>query len=92
MDIYLLWTETAWDTADVITGSEHISKTYANKHSLTATAIKDLIKDVFKNPEFNASEIDTDMLQRHNIITYIVYGIVYNIGSVYNIGLYTILY
>jgi hypothetical protein len=29
------------DTAAVITGSEHILKAYANKHSLTATAIKE---------------------------------------------------
>ena len=30
--------------ADVISGSEHILKAYADKHSLTATAIVDLIK------------------------------------------------
>ncbi len=54
------------DTADVITRSEHIVKAYADKHSLTATAIvdSDLIKNVLKNPEFNADEVDTDMLQR----------------------------
>ena len=52
------------DAADVITGSEHILKAYADKHSLTATAINDLIKDVLKNPQFNADEVDTDMLQR----------------------------
>ena len=52
------------DAADVITGSEHILKAYADKHSLTATAIVDLIKDVLKNPEFNADDVDTDMLQR----------------------------
>ncbi len=52
------------DAADVITGSEHILKAYAEKHSLTATAIVDLIKDVLKNPEFNADDVDTDMLQR----------------------------
>ncbi len=50
------------DTADVTTGSEHILKSYADKHSLTATAIVDLIKNVFKNPEFNADEVDNDML------------------------------
>jgi hypothetical protein len=38
------------DAADVITGSEHILKAYADKHSLTATAIVDLIKNVLKNP------------------------------------------
>jgi hypothetical protein len=49
------------DAADVITGSEHILKAYADKHSLTATAIVDLIKNVLKNPEFNADDVDTDM-------------------------------
>jgi hypothetical protein len=52
------------DAADVITGSERILKAYADKHSLTATAIVDLIKNVLKNPEFNADDVDTDMLQR----------------------------
>jgi hypothetical protein len=32
------------DAADVITGSEHILKAYADKHSLKATAVVDLIK------------------------------------------------
>jgi hypothetical protein len=36
------------DAADVITGSEHILKAYADKHSLTAIAIVDLIKNVLK--------------------------------------------
>ena len=49
--------------ADVITGSENILKAYADKHSLTAAAIVDLIKNVLKNPEFNADEVDTDMPQ-----------------------------
>ncbi len=52
------------DASDVITGSEHILKANADRHSLTATAIVDLIKNVLKNPEFNADEVDTDMLQR----------------------------
>ena len=30
------------DAADVITGSEHIVKAYADKHSLSAAAISDL--------------------------------------------------
>jgi hypothetical protein len=48
------------DAADVITGSEHIMIVEAcvDKHSLTATAIVDLIKSVLKNPEFNANEVD----------------------------------
>jgi predicted DNA-binding protein YlxM (UPF0122 family) len=36
------------DAADVITGSEHILKACADKHSLTAAAIVDLIKTVLK--------------------------------------------
>jgi hypothetical protein len=32
------------DGADVITGSEHILKAYADKHSLTAAAIVNLLK------------------------------------------------
>jgi hypothetical protein len=44
------------DAADVFTGSEHIVKAYPDyyhgpdKHSLTATAIGDLINNVLKNP------------------------------------------
>ncbi len=56
------------DAAVIITGNEHILKAYADKHSLTATAIVDLFKNVFKNvlknPKFNADDVDTDMLQR----------------------------
>jgi hypothetical protein len=52
------------DMAEVITGSKFIVKTYADSHSLTATAINDLIKNVLKNPQFNVDEFDTDMLQR----------------------------
>jgi hypothetical protein len=48
--------------ADVITGSEYLVKRFAEQHSLTATAINDLIKNVLKNPLFNADEVDTDML------------------------------
>ena len=33
------------NAADVITGSEHILKAYAEKHSLTTTTIVDLIKN-----------------------------------------------
>ncbi len=51
------------DAADVITGSEHILKAYADKHSLTAAAVVDLIKTVLKNPEINSDDVDTDMLQ-----------------------------
>jgi hypothetical protein len=50
--------------AEIITGSEHMLKAYADKDSLTAAAIVDLNKNVLKNPEFNSDAIDTDMLQR----------------------------
>ncbi len=50
--------------ADVIAGSEFLVKKFAKLHSLTATAINDLIKNVLQNPQFNADEVDTDMLQR----------------------------
>ena len=50
--------------AGIITTSEAILKQYASNHSLTASAINDLIKDVLKNPAFNADEVDTDMLQQ----------------------------
>jgi hypothetical protein len=52
------------NAADVITGSERILKAYADKHSLTAAPIVNLIKNVLKNPAFNSDEVDTDMLQR----------------------------
>ena len=52
------------ETSGIITVSEEIIKAYASKHSLNARAINDLIKDVLKNPAFNADEVDTDMLKR----------------------------
>ena len=52
------------EAAEVITGSEAILKEFASKQGLTAAAINSLIKDVLKNPAFNADEVDTDMLQR----------------------------
>ena len=52
------------EASGIITVSEEIIKAYASKHSLNARAINDLIKDVLKNPVFNADEVDTDMLKR----------------------------
>jgi hypothetical protein len=49
---------------DIISSSVAILKAYATKHSLNAGAINDLIKDVLKNPAFNAKEVDIYMLQR----------------------------
>jgi predicted transcriptional regulator len=40
------------DSADVITGSEHIVKAFAANHSLTATEIVDLINNVLQNPAY----------------------------------------
>jgi hypothetical protein len=55
------------EAAGIITSSEAILKQFASKHSLNASTINDLIKDVLKNPDFNADEVDTDMLQRLNV-------------------------
>ena len=52
------------DMAEVITGSEFIVKAFTDCHSMTATAINDLIKNVLQNQQFNVDEVDTDMLQR----------------------------
>ncbi len=52
------------EAAGIITGSEAILKEFASKHSLNASTINSFIKDVLKNPAFNADEVDTNMLQR----------------------------
>jgi hypothetical protein len=52
------------EAARIISSNEAILKAYTTKHSLNARAINDLIKDVLKNPAFNANEVNTDMLQR----------------------------
>ncbi len=52
------------EASGMINGSEQILKEYAKKASLTAKDIKALIEDVLHNPNFNAAEVDTDMLQR----------------------------
>ena len=52
------------DMVEVVTGSEFIVKAYAERNSLTATSINDLIKNVIKKPKFNLVEVDTDMLKR----------------------------
>ena len=51
-------------TGNLVVGPFSVLFLYAVKHSLTATAIMDLIKDVLKNPLFNSDKVDTDMLQR----------------------------
>ena len=52
------------EATGIITGSEEILKAFSLKHSLNARVIKDLIKDLLKNPAFNADEVDHDMLKR----------------------------
>ncbi len=52
------------EASGMINGSKQILKQYAKKASLTAKDIKALIEDVLHNPNFNAVEVDTDMLQR----------------------------
>jgi hypothetical protein len=52
------------EAAGIITSSEAILKDFSSKHSLNASTINDLNKDVLKNPAFNKDEVDTDMLQQ----------------------------
>jgi hypothetical protein len=52
------------EASGIITGSEQILKEYAKKASLTAKDIVSLIQDVLHNPDFNADDVDTDMLKR----------------------------
>lgn len=52
------------EASGIITGSEQILRQYAQKASLTAKDILALIQDVLHNPDFNADDVDTDMLKR----------------------------
>ena len=52
------------EASGIISGSEQILKDYAQKASLTVKDIIALIEDVLHNPNFNADEVDTDMLKR----------------------------
>ena len=52
------------EAAGIITGSEQILKEYVSASSLNARDIKRLIEDVLHNPDFNADDVDTDMLER----------------------------
>ena len=52
------------EASGIITDSEEILKAFSSKHSLNARVINDLIKDLLKNPAFNANEVDHDMLKR----------------------------
>ena len=46
------------------TGSEHILKDYASASSLNAKDIKRLIEDILHNSDFNADDVDKDMLEQ----------------------------
>jgi hypothetical protein len=48
------------EASGIITGSEDILKALDSKHSLNARAvvINDVIKDMLKNPAFNADEVN----------------------------------
>jgi hypothetical protein len=46
--------------AEMTLGSVYLVKTFAELHSLTETAINDLIKNILQNPQF---KVDTDILQ-----------------------------
>ncbi len=50
--------------AEVITGSDYLVKTFAERHFPTATAINDIITNSLQNPQFNADEVDTDIPPR----------------------------
>ncbi len=50
------------EASGIITRSEQILKEYAKKASLTAKYIIALIQDVLHNPEFNADDVDTDIM------------------------------
>jgi hypothetical protein len=52
------------EASGIITRSEQILKEYAKKALLTDKDIISLIQDVLQNPEFNADNVDTDMLKR----------------------------
>jgi hypothetical protein len=52
------------EASGLISGSEQILKDYASKASLNANDLKALIEDVLHNLNFNAEDVDTDMLKR----------------------------
>ena len=48
----------------IITGSEQNLKDYASASSLNAKDIKRLIEDILHNSDFNADDVDKDMLEQ----------------------------
>ena len=55
------------EASGLIKGSGQILKDYAKRASLTAKDVKKLIEDVLHNSDFNADDVDTDMLERFAI-------------------------
>ena len=51
------------EASGIITGSEQFLKDYASAPSLNAKDIKRLMEDVLHNPNFNADDVDMDMLE-----------------------------
>ena len=54
------------EAARLFTASERILQNYASARTLTGADHKALIEDVLRNPEFNADDIDRNMMERLN--------------------------
>ena len=54
------------EAARLFTASERILQNYARARALTGADLKALIEDVLRNPEFNADDIDRNMMERLN--------------------------
>ena len=54
------------EAARLFTASERILQNYARARTLTGAGLKALIEDVLRNPEFNADDIDRNMMERLN--------------------------
>ena len=54
------------EAARPFTASERILQNYARARTLTGADLKALIEDVLRNPEFNADDIDRNMMERLN--------------------------
>ena len=52
------------ETVRHFTASERILQNYARARTLTVADVKALIDDALRNPECNADEIDTYMMER----------------------------
>ena len=50
----------------LFTSSERILQNYSRARNMTATDLKALIEVVLRNPEFNADDVDTNLMKRIN--------------------------